>query len=140
MRGVRAVHRVHTRSRGHKLQRGEGTRELGGPHTATAGRGGGPGRARGTGRRADLTDRLAELRATAREYGVYAPQATEEHGGMGYSLRESLPAFEIQAARRFRIVDGADEVHRRSIAREAFADPDTDELAGLTRYGDPKRE
>ncbi|MDB2246615.1 acyl-CoA dehydrogenase, partial [Halorubrum ezzemoulense] len=30
--------------------------------------------------------------------------------------------------RQFRIVDGADEVHRRSIARDAFEDPPTDSV------------
>ncbi len=34
------------------------------------------------------------LRETAREYGVYAPQISEEYGGMGYDFRDVLPTFE----------------------------------------------
>ncbi|GAB3683504.1 acyl-CoA dehydrogenase family protein [Salinarchaeum chitinilyticum] len=41
---------------------------------------------------------IRELREAAREYGVYAPQIGEEHGGMGYDFRDVLPTFE-QAGR-----------------------------------------
>ncbi|AGN00162.1 acyl-CoA dehydrogenase [Salinarchaeum sp. Harcht-Bsk1] len=41
---------------------------------------------------------VRELREAAREYGVYAPQIAEEHGGMGYEFRDVLPTFE-QAGR-----------------------------------------
>jgi acyl-CoA dehydrogenase len=41
---------------------------------------------------------VSDLRAAAREYGVYAPQIAEEHGGMGYDFRDVLPTFE-QAGR-----------------------------------------
>jgi len=34
----------------------------------------------------------------------------------------------------FRIVDGADEVHKRSIARAAFEDVPEDELENLPRF------
>ena len=34
------------------------------------------------------------LREQAREYDVYAPQISEEHGGMGIALRDVLPLFE----------------------------------------------
>ena len=37
---------------------------------------------------------VEELREAAREYGVYAPQMSEEHGGLGYDFRDVLPAFE----------------------------------------------
>lgn len=37
---------------------------------------------------------VAELRETAREYDVYAPQIPEEYGGMGMGFREMLPVFE----------------------------------------------
>ncbi len=37
---------------------------------------------------------VEELRETAREYGVYAPQIDEEYGGMGYDFRDTLPTFE----------------------------------------------
>lgn len=41
---------------------------------------------------------VTELRNAAREYGVYAPQIEEEHGGMGIGFRDALPVFE-QAGR-----------------------------------------
>lgn len=42
-----------------------------------------------------ISDRTVdELRDAAREYGVYAPQISEEYGGMGYSFRDVLPTFE----------------------------------------------
>jgi acyl-CoA dehydrogenase len=37
---------------------------------------------------------IDDLRDSAREYGVYAPQIAEEHGGMGIALRDVLPLFE----------------------------------------------
>ena len=39
-------------------------------------------------------DVIAELRAEARERGVYCPQIDEAHGGMGHDLRDVLPLFE----------------------------------------------
>nr|WP_218780622.1 acyl-CoA dehydrogenase family protein [Halobaculum halophilum] len=50
-------------------------------------------------------------------------------------IGKDLPISDFyEAVRRFRLVDGADEVHRRVVAREAFADVDPDELANVTRY------
>ena len=43
------------------------------------------------------------------------------------------------AVRPFRIVDGADEVHKRTVAREAFADVDEAELDPVTRFGEWSR-
>ena len=37
---------------------------------------------------------IEELREAAREYEVYAPQISEEYGGMGYEFRDALPTFE----------------------------------------------
>jgi acyl-CoA dehydrogenase len=37
---------------------------------------------------------IADLRESAREYDVYAPQIPEEYGGMGLGLRDVLPLFE----------------------------------------------
>lgn len=37
---------------------------------------------------------IAERRAEAREYGIYAPQLPEAHGGMGERFRDVLPVFE----------------------------------------------
>lgn len=39
-------------------------------------------------------DTIADLRDSAREYDVYAPQIEEEYGGMGIDLRDVLPLFE----------------------------------------------
>ena len=41
---------------------------------------------------------VSELRAAARDAGIYAPQIDEEYGGMGYDFRDVLPTFE-QAGR-----------------------------------------
>ncbi|MFB6205546.1 MAG: acyl-CoA dehydrogenase family protein, partial [Haloglomus sp.] len=37
---------------------------------------------------------IEDLRAEARERGVYCPQIAETHGGMGESFRDVLPLFE----------------------------------------------
>ncbi|MFB6117102.1 acyl-CoA dehydrogenase family protein [Halosegnis sp.] len=59
--------------------------------------------------------------------------ALQTCGGNG--IGKDLPLADFYAtARQFRIVDGADEVHRRTAARELFDDPPTEELAPLTRY------
>jgi acyl-CoA dehydrogenase len=59
--------------------------------------------------------------------------ALQACGGNG--VGKDLPLADFYASvRQFRIVDGADEVHRRSVARELFADPATEELDALTRY------
>jgi acyl-CoA dehydrogenase len=39
-------------------------------------------------------DTIDDLREQAREYDVYAPQISQEHGGMGIALRDVLPLFE----------------------------------------------
>jgi len=55
-------------------------------------------------------------------------------------IGKDLPIADFyEAVRMFRIVDGADEVHRRVIARDAFDDVDTEELEPLTRFGEPNR-
>ncbi|WP_435063025.1 acyl-CoA dehydrogenase family protein [Halobaculum sp. EA56] len=56
----------------------------------------------------------------------------------GNGIGKDLPIGDFyEAVRQFRIIDGADEVHRRVIARDAFADVDESELANVTRYGEP---
>ncbi len=53
----------------------------------------------------------------------------------GNAIARDLPLADFYTtARQFRFVDGADEVHKRVIAREAFAHPPTEELEPLTRY------
>jgi acyl-CoA dehydrogenase len=55
----------------------------------------------------------------------------------GNGIGKDLPLADFyENVRAFRIVDGADEVHRRSIARWAFDDPNDEELAGVTRFDD----
>jgi len=39
-------------------------------------------------------EELRELQDEARDRGIYAPQMPEEYGGLGYDLRDVLPAFE----------------------------------------------
>ncbi|MFC6754160.1 acyl-CoA dehydrogenase family protein [Halorubrum tibetense] len=56
-------------------------------------------------------------------------------GGNGIARDLPLSAF-YENVRQFRIVDGADEVHRRSIARDAFDDPPMEELDPITRFGE----
>jgi acyl-CoA dehydrogenase len=56
-------------------------------------------------------------------------------GGNGIAYDLPIARFH-ENVRQFRLVDGADEVHRRSIARDAFEDPPTEELAPVTRFGE----
>ncbi len=50
-------------------------------------------------------------------------------------IGKDLPLADFHAGNRFfRIGDGADEVHLRSIAREAFTDVHEEELQNVTRY------
>jgi acyl-CoA dehydrogenase len=50
-------------------------------------------------------------------------------------IGKDLPLADFyQAVRAFRIVDGADEVHKRVIARDAFDDVDANEIEHLTTY------
>jgi acyl-CoA dehydrogenase len=55
-------------------------------------------------------------------------------GGAGMSRDLPLADF-YDAVRAFRIVDGADEVHKRTIAREAFEDTDSAEIEAVPRFG-----
>jgi len=59
----------------------------------------------------------------------------------GNGIGKDLPLADFyENVRQFRIIDGADEVHKRVIARDAFEDVDEWELEGLTRFGDPVTE
>ena len=52
-------------------------------------------------------------------------------------IGRDLPLADFyEAVRTFRIVDGADEVHLRTIARELFRDVDEAELEAVLRYGE----
>ncbi len=78
---------------------------------------------------------------------VFTANATQEAidlavqccGANGIGKDLPLLGF-YESVRQFRIVDGADEVHRRVIARVAFEDVPEEELEPLTRFGDPNRE
>ena len=59
--------------------------------------------------------------------------AVQMCGGNG--IGKDLPlAYFYEAVRQFRIVDGADEVHKRVIARDAFSDVDPSEVEHVLRY------
>ena len=67
---------------------------------------------------------------TAQDVIDFAVQACGANG-----IGKDLPLADFyQAVRAFRIVDGADEVHRRSVAREAFRDVDPSEVDHVTRF------
>jgi acyl-CoA dehydrogenase len=60
-------------------------------------------------------------------------QTVQMCGGNG--IGKDLPiAHFYEGARSFRIVDGADEVHKRVIARDAFEDVDPSEVEHVLRY------
>ena len=77
---------------------------------------------------------VKELREAAREYGIYAPQVGEEHGGMGESFDDLLPTFE-QAGRSIlgplaMRVDAPDEgnmhlleLHGDELQKQEYLDP-----------------
>ena len=53
----------------------------------------------------------------------------------GNGIGKDLPLADFyENVRQFRIIDGADEVHKRVIARNAFEDVDENEVEHLTRY------
>ncbi|RBI62306.1 acyl-CoA dehydrogenase [halophilic archaeon] len=59
--------------------------------------------------------------------------AVQMCGGNG--IGKDLPLADFyENVRQFRIVDGADEVHKRVVARDAFDDVDPGEVEHLTRY------
>jgi acyl-CoA dehydrogenase len=58
----------------------------------------------------------------------------------GNGIAKDLPlAHFYEEVRPFRIFDGADEVHRRTIARDAFEDVKTEEVEHVLRFGEPHR-
>ncbi|WP_255152613.1 acyl-CoA dehydrogenase family protein [Halorarius halobius] len=59
--------------------------------------------------------------------------AVQACGGTGISRDTPIADF-YEAVRAFRIVDGADEVHNRVIARDAFEDLDHSEVEHLTTF------
>jgi acyl-CoA dehydrogenase len=58
----------------------------------------------------------------------------------GNGIAKDLPlAHFYEEVRPFRIFDGADEVHRRTIARDAFEDVTTEEVEHVLRFDEPRR-
>ena len=93
---------------------------------------------------ADRIDRGGEARVQVAMSKTFAANTVQDIvdtalqlcGGNG--IGKDLPIGDFyEAVRQFRIIDGADEVHRRIIARDAFSDVDDSELANVTRYGEP---
>ena len=92
----------------------------------------------------DAADKIAAGEEARIEVGmskVFAANITQEAidtalqfcGANG--IGRDLPIADFyESVRAFRIVDGADEVHKRVIARNAFEDLDEAELEAITRY------
>jgi acyl-CoA dehydrogenase len=93
----------------------------------------------------DAADKIAageQARIEVAMSKVFAANTTQDAidtalqccGGNG--IGKDLPIADFyQSVRQFRLVDGADEVHKRVIARDAFEDTDESELDELLRYG-----
>ncbi|SEQ42615.1 acyl-CoA dehydrogenase family protein [Natrinema salaciae] len=98
----------------------------------------------------DAADRIAagdEARVPVSMCKVYTANVTQDAIDLAVQccgangIGKDLPLSDFyESVRQFRIVDGADEVHRRVIARAAFEDVPEEELEPLTRFGDPNRE
>ncbi len=98
----------------------------------------------------DAADRIAagdEARVPVSMCKVFTANVTQEAIDLAVQccgangIGKDLPLSDFyESVRQFRIVDGADEVHRRVIARAAFEDVPEEELEPLTRFGDPNRE
>ena len=95
---------------------------------------------------ADRIDRGQEARVQVAMSKTFAANTVQDIvdtalqlcGGNG--IGKDLPVGDFyEAVRQFRIIDGADEVHRRVIARDAFSEVDESELANVTRYGEPSQ-
>ena len=83
----------------------------------------------------------SEARISVSMAKVFTANATQDAidtalqycGGNG--IAKDLPISDFyESVRQFRLVDGADEVHLRTIARESFEDVHTEELEPVTRY------
>ncbi|QLD88181.1 acyl-CoA dehydrogenase family protein [Natronomonas salina] len=92
---------------------------------------------------ADAVDAGDDARVEVSMAKVFTANVTQEAidtalqfcGGNG--IGKDLPIGDFyESVRQFRIVDGADEVHRRTVAREAFADVDESELDPVVRFGE----
>ncbi|WP_440769737.1 acyl-CoA dehydrogenase family protein [Natronorubrum sp. DTA28] len=93
---------------------------------------------------ADRIDAGEEARIPVSMCKVFTANVTQEAIDLAVQccgangIGKDLPLADFyEAVRKFRIVDGADEVHRRVIARDAFEDTHDEELEPLTRFGKP---
>ncbi|WP_440765915.1 acyl-CoA dehydrogenase family protein [Natronorubrum sp. DTA7] len=93
---------------------------------------------------ADRIDAGEEARVPVSMCKVFTANVTQEAIDLAVQccgangIGKDLPLADFyEAVRKFRIVDGADEVHRRVIARDAFEDTRDEELEPLTRFGEP---
>ncbi|THE62830.1 acyl-CoA dehydrogenase [Salinadaptatus halalkaliphilus] len=95
----------------------------------------------------DAADRIAagdQARVPVSMCKVFTANATQDAIDLAVQccgangIGKDLPISDFyESVRQFRIVDGADEVHRRVIARAAFEDVAEEELEALTRFGNP---
>ena len=94
----------------------------------------------------DAADRIAageQARLPVAMAKVFTANVTQEIiddalqlcGGAGISRDLPLANF-YENVRQFRIIDGADEVHKRVVARDAFRDVDETELENVRQYGE----
>ncbi|SDJ93961.1 acyl-CoA dehydrogenase family protein [Natronorubrum texcoconense] len=93
---------------------------------------------------ADRIDAGEEARIPVSMCKVFTANITQEAIDLAVQccgangIGKDLPLADFyEAVRTFRIVDGADEVHRRVIARDAFEGTHDEELEPLTRFGEP---
>ena len=94
-------------------------------------------------RELDNSDARIEV-AMAKTFTANATQeiidlAVQCCGGNGIAKDLPLAHF-YEQVRPFRIFDGADEVHRRTIARNAFEDPKREEVEHVLRFGEPRHQ
>ncbi len=75
---------------------------------------------------------------TARVTQAAIDTAVQACGANGIGRDLPLADF-YESVRAFRIVDGADEVHLRTIARAAYDEVDESELEPVVRFGEPGR-
>lgn len=95
----------------------------------------------------DAADRIAdgdEARVPVSMCKVFTANVTQDAIDLAVQccgangIGKDLPLSDFyESVRQFRLVDGADEVHRRVIARDAFSDVEEAELEPLTRFGNP---
>ena len=97
----------------------------------------------------DAADRIAageEARVPVSMCKIFTANVTQETIDLAVQccgangIGKDLPLSDFyESVRQFRLVDGADEVHRRVVARDAFNEVAEEELEPITRFGEPSR-